>query len=518
MKKSILLLVLGMFLFSAGFSQLNVSFGFDKAFDIPRDNEYVRIIGADSDGFYALRIDQKDDLFLEFYNGSSKNRESVNQLMLPMVGGIQADYVEMFYIGGKLVLFTEVLNNTTREKSLYIQHVNRNGQIVDEPKIIGRLTNQNTVQDFHVELTENQQNVFVHYSSLFQMYNNEPFFYKVFDPNLSEIYNHAIKLPLLKDKEFEILQTELLRSGKILLMAQVSPDARRAQRMRHIVYDYKLLVFDPMTETIADYDISANRYELQNVIFGVDENENVDFYGFMSRRNRTNYEGIFHARLDINTGDFDRRGGRDAYYIFERNETPVFRSERLTEIRDQEYNYELIDVLHLSNGGSVVIAEHRNEWTDSTIVPGSREVIYYDYYKYNDILIAYTAPNNEMEWMTRIPKEQWSVNDYGRYSGFAYGVSGERVFFFYNEHRRNIRNLRDRNLDGQEYRQLRQPDRNGRAAFVSVFSDGQIQGGEMFTSNSRNFIVPDLVKQYMDKFYVYSQRRNSFKFASFSLL
>ena len=520
MKKSIFLILISTVLvFSPVFSQIRASFGFDRAYDLTRMNEYQRIIGADSDGFYALRMNEQEDLFLEFYNGSSKNQESVNQLMLPMVGGVKSQYVEMFYIGGKLVLLTQVVNNSAKEKSLYIQHVNRSGQIVDEPKIIGRLSNQNMAVDFNVKLTQNEQNVFVYYYSVFQNYNDEPFFVKIFDSNLREVYNHAIKIPKLKGEAFDVIQTGITKTGKVLFLTQISPDQRRAARMKEIVYDYKLLVFDPVTAGIESFDITANRYELQNVIFGVDEEENVDFYGFMSRRNRTNYEGIFHSKLDLKTKEFDRRGGRNAYYVFERNELPLFRSERLIQIRDQEYNYELIDVLHLSNGGSVFIAEHRNQWADSTVVPGSRDVIYYDYYKYNDILVAYTAPNNEMQWMTRIPKDQWSVNDYGKYSSFAYGVSGEKLFLFYNEAKRNIKNLQQQNLDGQVYRQLRFPERNGVATYVSVFSDGHIEGGEMFIGkNKKNFIVPELVKKYYDRYYVYSQRRVKFKFASFTAL
>lgn len=518
MKKLVLIFVtISLLSISSAISQVTPSFGFDNDFRLPEHNEFIQIVGADAEGFYALRQNtETDNMYLEFYNGSSKNLESSNQLTLPMMGNIQAEFVDMFYLDRKLILFTQVLNNTAREKSLYIQHVNRSGEIIDEPQEIGRLANQNIEADFNVELTPNQQNMFVYYESVFTTYDNQPFFYKVFDPNLKEVYSHTIRLPL-EERSFEMLQTTITNNGRLLLLAKVRPDERRAQRMRQIVYDYEFLIFDPTSETIEEYSVSANRYELQNVIFGFDGDRHVDFYGFMARRNRTDYEGIFHERLNIETMEMDRRGGRDAYWVFERAEAPIFRSERLLRIREQQYNYELIDVLHLSNGGSVVIAEHRNHWVDSTVVPQTREVIYRDYYKYNDILIGYTAPSNEMEWMTRIPKDQWSVNDDGRYSSFAYGVDGEKIFFFYNENRRNVSNLESQNLNGEDYRQLRQPDRNGRAVFVSVFSDGQVQGGELFPSNSRNFIVPELVQNFNDKYYAYTQRRARYKFASFSV-
>jgi hypothetical protein len=432
-------------------------------------NDYVRIIGSDSYGFYALRINEKDELYLEFFNGTSMNKESTNQLILPMIDGLKAEYVEMFYLDGKLVLLSQVINNTIKEKSLYIQQLNKSGQVIGEPTIIGKLTNQNISVEFTVELTPNQQNIFVRYNRPFQTYNEEPFFFKVYNSDLKEIYNNTIKLPLVGEA-FAIDQVEIANSGNIYMLARVSPDARQLKRMKTITYEYKLLVFDATAATVTPYDIKGKKFVLMDIIFGVDGDENVDIYGFMVRKGKENYEGIFHQKLNTKTKQFVAGDAKKADYVFSKTELPEFRADRLVKIYDQMYNYKLLDVLYLANGGSVVISEHQNTWMDSIIVPGSKEVIYNDYYRFNDVLVAYCSPENTMDWMTRIPKSQYSYNDLGRYSSVAYSAVGEKVFLFYNDNAKNIKLLEAQNMNGAEYSEIVAPERKGVAVAVSIFS------------------------------------------------
>jgi len=148
MKKFVLILLALIAFAKLTNAQVSTIFGYDKEIVLPAMNEYVRLIGADSDGFYALRIDEKDALHLDFYNNTSMSRENSNQLILPMLGGMQSEYVEMFYLDSKLILFFQVVDNTRKEKTLYIQHVNRTGQVIGEATAIGKLTNQNMSVDF----------------------------------------------------------------------------------------------------------------------------------------------------------------------------------------------------------------------------------------------------------------------------------------------------------------------------------------------------------------------------------
>ncbi len=497
-------------------AQSSTSFGFDKELVLADLNEYVRFIGADSDGFYALRINEKDDLYLDFFNGNSMNRESTNQLILPMMSGIKAEYVEMFYLDGKLVLFSQIVNNTAKEKTLYIQQINKSGQIIGEPVMIGKLTNQNISVDFTVELTPNQQNVFVYYFRPFQTYNEEPFFFKVYDPDLNEVYNNTVKLPMVGEA-FAVEQTIIANSGNVYMLARVSPDPRQLKRMKTIIYDYKLLMFNAADGVVSAIEVKGKKLVLVDAIIGLDENENVDIFGFMVRKGKTEYEGIFHQKYNPKTKTFVTGDAKKADYVFSKTETPEFRAERLTKFYEDMYNYKLLDVLYMSNGASVLIAEHQNYWMDSIVVPGSKDIIYNDYYRFNDVLVAYCSPENNMEWMTRIPKSQYSYNDLGKYSSVAAFAVGEKVFLFYNDNAKNIKLLEQAVLTGEEYKEIVAPDRKGVAVAVSIFSDGKVHGTAMFNKKNKKYrIVPEFFKEFNERQYLYTQSGDKVKFAVFT--
>ncbi|MCK9256223.1 MAG: hypothetical protein M0P36_10615 [Bacteroidales bacterium] len=515
MKKIILVLLAALSFANLTNAQVSTIFGYDKEIVLPNMNEYVRLIGADSDGFYALRINEKDDLYLDFFNNNSMSRETSNQLILPMLGSIKSEYVAMFYLDSKLILLFQVVDNTKKEKTLYIQHVNRTGQVIGEATAIGKLTNQNISVDFNVELMDNQQNIFVYYNRPFQTYNEEPFFFKVYDPDMREIYNNIVKLPLV-DNVFEIEQTKIANSGNVYMLARLSPDPRQLKRMKNIIYDYKLLIFNVKDVTVKDIDIKGKKYILVDAIIGVDEEEFVDIFGFMVRKGKTDYEGIFHQKYDPVKGAFVVGDSKKADYIFSKTEVPAFRAAHLTKNYSEMYNYKLLDVLHLSNGGSAVIAEHRNYWVDSIIVPGSKEVIYNDYYRFNDVLVAYCSPENNMEWMTRVPKSQYSYNDLGSFSSITSFAVGEKIFLLYNDNSKNLKALQTGELSGDKLKEISSPNRKGLSVAVSIFSDGKMQGDQLFSNKNKKFrIMPEFVKEFNGKQYVYTQSGTKVKFAVF---
>ncbi len=516
MKRIISVLFAILILAGVSNSQVSTIFGYDKEIVLPTMNDYVRFIGADSDGFYVLRINEKDELYLDFFNNGSMSRESSNQLILPIVGGIKADFVSMYYLDSKLILFTQVINNTVKEKTLYIQHINRGGQILGEPTAIGKLTNQNVSVNFNVELMANQQNIFVYYNRPFQTYNEEPFFFKVYDPDMREIYNNTVKLPLV-GQAFSIDQIKIANSGNVFMLARVSPDPRQLKRMKNIIYDYKLLIFNVKEGSVSSVEIKGKKYILVDAIMGVDDEENVDIFGFMVRKGKTEYEGIFHQKYSTVLNSFVGGDSKKADYIFSKTEIPEFRALRLTKFYDEMYNYKLLNVLYLANGGAALIAEHQNYWVDSIIVPGSKEILYNDYFKYNDVLVAYCSPDNNMEWMTRIPKSQYSYNDHAAYSSIAAYAIGEKIFIFYNDNAKNLKLLQESNLNGDLYKEISSPSRKGTSVAISIFSDGKMHGDLLFSKKNKKFrIMPEFFKEFNGRHYIYTQNGTKVKFAIFA--
>ncbi|MCF0207385.1 MAG: hypothetical protein HUK15_08155 [Bacteroidales bacterium] len=497
------------------------NFGFDRDIVLEEGNDYVRMLGGDSDGFYAIRIDGEDKLWLEYFNAASLVRESSGQIILPIVEGNQTEYVEAFYVDGVVVLFTQVVDFLKKEKLLYIQELGKSGQVMGEPRVIGKLTNQNMVVDFNICLTPNGQNIFVWYNRPFQTYNEEPFYFKMFNSNLREVYNKQIKLPLVK-QAFAVEDLQVTNSGSVYMLARISPTEAQLQKMKIITYDYKMLVYNPKYDDVSTYDVKDKKLVLVDAIFGIDSNENIDVFGFLVPKGKTTYTAIYHQKIDVKEKKLvNASDSKKAVYNFQKSEIPAFNSDRLNKIPEQRYDYQLLDVHYLTDGGSMVVAEHKNYWKDSIFDPQTRETIYNEYYRFNDVIVAYCNQKNCMEWMVRIPKTQYSYNDFGKYSSVATYAIGEKLFLFYNDNPKNLTNLEagetKANLNPDKYKEASSPDRNGFAMAVSIFSDGAVSGQALFPkANKKSKIIPELFNEYNGTHYMFTRNGKKCKFAMFN--
>jgi len=518
MKKLILSVVFALCIAASVLSQpLAVNFGGGLDYTMPKNNDMVRLIGGDSRSMFAIRIDDKDQLYLDQFDANSMMQSSTSPLTIPSVDGIQGKFVDLFFIDGKLILFTEVLNNTRKEKTLYAQFIDDRGKIMGETEPIGRLLEQNTAVDFNVELSSDGEYIFVYYNQPFVKYNEELFYLKVFGSDLEEKYDVDVKLPM-NNLVFSVVQYETNKLGLVYMIAEITPEKRNKRSNVSAASQFKLIVYDVKADKAEAYDIKAEKYELANLIMGTDLSGNVDIYGLMTRKGKVETEGIFHKKFDITTRKFISADAKKGYYIFKREELPEFRNPRVSERIDQVYNYALKNVLYLANGSSIVVMEHQNYWMDSMPDPQTKQTTYQEYLKFNDILIACTDAQNNMIWMKRIPKSQKSYNDYGKYSSFYATVNLDWVMLFYNDNPKNIKNLSKKILDGTKYSSCFLPDRTGNPVVVSVFADGDIIGYPMFEKKQKkNIIVPSMITRYGDTYMAYTQKGVKYKFGTFTI-
>ena len=106
--KRIIALLFGLTVLTAmGFAQpVNCDFGLDQKIKPMKGDEYQKMVGADNTGFYVMKTDYEGKIWLEFWNADNLVQESSNRLILPSVSGVQAEFEEMFYLDGKLIMFT----------------------------------------------------------------------------------------------------------------------------------------------------------------------------------------------------------------------------------------------------------------------------------------------------------------------------------------------------------------------------------------------------------------------------
>jgi len=98
--KKITAILIGLMAFSlVGIAQpVDGDFGLDRTYKLESGDSYQKMIGADDTGFYVLRVDYQNDVWLEYWNGDNLTPESKNRLIFPSVSGIQAEFLEMYYL------------------------------------------------------------------------------------------------------------------------------------------------------------------------------------------------------------------------------------------------------------------------------------------------------------------------------------------------------------------------------------------------------------------------------------
>jgi len=131
------------------------------------------------------------------------------------------------------------------------------------------------------------------------------------------------------------------------------------------------------------------------------------------------------------------------------------------------------------------------------------------YYYYNDIIVVSINPDGNIAWEKKIPKYQLSRNDGGYYSSFAFAVSGNNMYFMFND---NSKNLKIKDPDN--FRYMQNPKRST-AILVTMDSNGNQDRQAMFSNNDLKIILrPKLFMQMNEhRMILYGERGSNFKLA-----
>ena len=177
-----------------------------------------------------------------------------------------------------------------------------------------------------------------------------------------------------------------------------------------------------------------------------------------------------------------------------------------------------------SDGGALLIAEQfyveeyeiRNNGAFAT--PGfygppvgstyTREYIY----NYNDIIIVNIRPDGEIEWATRIPKQQISSNDGGYYSSYAVSIVRDKIYFVYNDSEENY----DRNERINQTYEFTGGSKRSLIAVAEVSRDGSLEIFPLFKNRDVDIITrPKMCMQVgKNDMIIYGEKGRDYRFGS----
>jgi len=528
MKKTVLLSLM-IFVFGSLIAQTVETVDWGVFQEMPKHTQYKKILGSDADGIYLVREDiyNPNKLWLDYVSRLTMTVDQSNELVLPSYLGNQTVYADMFYVNKKLILLSTAIDNNSNQKQLFIQYMNTNGTIKNKPKLVGSISTSNAPEDdFKWELTKNNQ-IYISYNKTFKEYNQEPFTFKIFDSNLQEVSSYNFSLPeTFNARKFKILQSTINDKGKIIMLIKaVAVSKRKSSRSRSKKSDqYEILVavYDTRKKETHTIKIALKKGKPIDGIFTLNKEGNLIVGGFYEPKTNKipgSFSGVYYRIVNPNTYKVIPSGEPKYYFMpFTKDFLAELSSERNGETAKQQFSYKLKSIEMMENGSFIIVAEQQYVTKRLMTDPKTKQDIEINYYTYGDILMAGVNKMKKFAWVKKIYKKQESINDHGYYSSYALVKIRNKIKLIYNDVSSNLK------VNEEKLNKLKTLKNNlntvgkGMAVVSSVFYDGSIIKDPLFPGkDKKNTIVPSLIIPIEDQYFIFTQKKNKYKFGSLIL-
>lgn len=488
--------------------------------ELEKNHFYKGIIGSDKDGFFTIQSTgilgiNEDDLTLEYYSTTTNARESSNQIIMPTVGGSATHFEEMFYLNGKVILFSSV--NSSSRKILYVQYLNNDGTLKNKPKEIGSIPVSNSSLDgFSITLNEAKK-IVVCFHNTFAQYNGEAYTYKIINSDLIEETNLALELPL-KERSFDVIQSKISKIGDVFMLIKAEKVKDKKKETANPEFEYIMMVYTAKKKEFHPFPISADKYIATHVVFGLDKEENIMIGGFFANRSAkipNEFIGAFFRKINPRILKADVIDPKKGVKLFSKDLMAEFNQERNGETPDKYFNYVMKDLVVFENGGFAFLAEQQYTTSTTITAPGTKELTKIDYYFYNDLIVCGVTKDGVLDWQIRIPKNQNSSDDKGYYHSIKTFVDANKMKIIFNDNRANLNNKVAEKTKELKNNPVLVP--KGQAVIATLYSDGSYEKYAMFKDEDSKFvIIPNMIISANKRFITYAQDGKSIKFGSFA--
>jgi hypothetical protein len=489
----------------------------------PSGSTIERIISAGSWGAYVLRRKpgnsiSGEQIFIEQYDASMRLRRS--QKVDLRYKGKKREFEDLVYLDNELYLLTSFNNEAKKKNYLFAQVLNRQLLPRKDLILLGEIDTRDKFREgkFDLQISRDSSSVLVYNQLPFKKNEPERFALRVFDNKFQELWQQDVTLPY-GDGNFAIEEYRVDKDGNVYLLGVIYEDRTRVRRNGKPTYNYTILAYTEKGERAQEYRIDLENQFITDLTFRVANDGNLVCAGFYSEKGTYSIKGTCFFHLDVNTKEIVHLNLMAFNFDFRTEYMSEGRKDRLERAEvegnanrtPELYRYSLDDLILRSDGGAVLVAEQYYVY-QQTYRYWDGTLRYDNFYNYNDIIIVNIQPDGAIEWATRIPKRQETLNDGGYYSSYSMATVRDRFYFIYND---NSRNYRPNGNDNQRYLY----NFNGRFSVVvvsEVTQNGEVTTFPLFTNRDADVITrPKICRQIGSRrMMVYGEIGRNYRFAN----
>ncbi|MCB0586514.1 MAG: hypothetical protein KDD06_14485, partial [Phaeodactylibacter sp.] len=399
----------------------------------PTGTRITKVISANKNGAYMLRRKNEGALsneqaYIEYYDSEMHLRKS--QKLDLKYKGKRRDFEDVAMIGGELYLFTSFNNQAQKKNYLFYQKVNQRLQPSRDLVMLSEVEAFNKAREgaFKLVISSDSSKVLLYSQLPYQKKDPERFALNVFDNQMNKLWSRDIILPY-SDQQFAVEDYRIGPDGSVYLMGVLYLDGVRERRRGRPNYQYIILAYTQQGEDVQEYHVALQDKFITDLAFRIADDGNLVCAGFFSEKGAYSVKGTCFFRLNASTKEIFNLSFKEFGFEFRTEFMRPGEVRRATRAeanddtgREPElYRFSLDELVLRSDGGAVLVAEQYYVF--------ERTYRYWDgtlrfdyYYNYNDIIVVNIQPDGNIEWATRIPKRQETINDGGYYSSYAMSI------------------------------------------------------------------------------------------------
>ena len=270
-------------------------------------------------------------------------------------------------------------------------------------------------------------------------------------------------------------------------------------------YEYVIYSWRNGGEDRNEYHVNFPDKFITDFVFGVNPSGNLVGGGFYSEKGTASIKGTFFLSIDAETRQVTGKGIKQ----FDTDFLELFMSEGKAAKGRELYEYDLRNLVFTEDGGVRLIAEQFYVVVYTYRGPNGQTTTTYHYY-YNDIIVVGFTNEGEVEWITKIPKFQHTVNDQGYFSSFTLATNNDKFYIIYNDHPDNL-NVKEKgrlkNYLGKE----------SVTVMVSISQDGEWKKSIVFDNKEEEiYSRPKVMQQFESNgdIIVYGEKRKTYRFGA----
>ena len=493
------------------FAQIEITWGIPQKEE--RKTKMTEMIGSDDSYLYSLRADNSlfgtSDPIVERYKIGDMSLDYTKRIVHKRFDGTTLIPAKQFFVDGHILAFATYYDRTRDVNLAFAEILDDRATVIQSWKEVARIPaeKRSNTGSFYFQLSQDSSNVLIICNPPYDQYADEKFTLQLLDGQLHLLWKNEINLPY-KDKFFSLNNFIVNDSGNVYMLATISKDRAvmtRKERRTTPTYYHTVLMYNSANQELNEYEVKLDPKFISDIILAVTPQGDILCSGFYSNKSSNAITGTFYRKIDHITKKTVCEGTMD----FPDEFLTQFMSSKRAAKNPELYDYNLRYLVQREDGGAILVAEQYYEYVVCSSDPrtGAQTCTYY--YYYNDIIVVNVSPQGKIDWANKIPKLQVSRNDGGYFLSFAFAVSGNSLYFMFNDNPKNLSTT-----EGKAYKYMSNIKRSVAALVTMDMKGNQVRQLMFRNQDLKTYLRPKLFLQVNEqRMFLYGQRRSTFKLA-----